>query len=125
MDADVIVVGAGPVGLLAGLRLVERGLRPLLLERRSAPSTHSRAIGVHPPSLEILERLDLAGDLVAAGVPVRGGRAVGAEGELGRLDFGHLQRPFPFALSVPQGTTERILSVHLDLRAPGALRRGQ
>ncbi len=123
-DADVLIVGGGPVGLLAALRIHALGLRAIVAERRPAPSDHSRAIGIHPPSLEVLEALGLAADVVAAGVRIPGGRAMGDAGELGRLDFGGLPPPFPFALSVPQGVTERILEEHLEARAPGALRRG-
>jgi 2-polyprenyl-6-methoxyphenol hydroxylase-like FAD-dependent oxidoreductase len=120
---DVLVVGGGPVGLLVALRLDALGLRPVVVERRGGPSTHSRAIGIHPPSLEILALLGVAEDLVAAGVQVRGGRVVGRGGDLGRLDFARLPPPFPFPLSIPQGVTEGILEDHLRRRDPRALRR--
>ncbi|HJL16429.1 MAG TPA: FAD-dependent monooxygenase, partial [Sandaracinaceae bacterium LLY-WYZ-13_1] len=64
---DVIVVGAGPVGLFLGLRLCERGLRPRLLERRAGARGESRSIGIHPPALERLDRLGVGRRLVERG----------------------------------------------------------
>ena len=59
-DADIIVVGAGPVGMLAALLSARQGLGVLLLEQSAARHTQSRANGITPPSLEILNRLGLA-----------------------------------------------------------------
>ncbi|MFW5741087.1 MAG: FAD-dependent oxidoreductase [Myxococcota bacterium] len=124
MDCDVIVVGAGPVGLLLACRLVQLGVRVRVLERRTQRSKHSRAIGVHRPSLVELARLGLADRFTAEGVRVYGGAAVADGRELGSLRFGELGGPYPFALSLPQSDTERLLEQSLDQAAPGALRRG-
>jgi 2-polyprenyl-6-methoxyphenol hydroxylase-like FAD-dependent oxidoreductase len=122
---DVAVVGGGPVGLfLAGL-LAGRGLRVQVFEARAAVSAHSRAIGIHPPALELFDALDLAPALIAAGVKVPGGVLRGQRGELlGELSLDQVSKRYPFVLALPQAQTETLLARRLDELAPGALRRG-
>lgn len=67
--ADVLVVGAGPVGLTAALALVHGGLRVDLVEARPAPSGESLAATFHPPTLQILA--DLGVDLTGRGLEAR------------------------------------------------------
>jgi 2-polyprenyl-6-methoxyphenol hydroxylase-like FAD-dependent oxidoreductase len=123
-DLPVVVVGGGPVGLLLAALLRVYGVDCAVLERRLRPSDHSRAIGVHPPSLELLDRLGLAAPLVRAGVAVARGVAFADGRRAATLDFRACPPPFRFVLSVPQETTEAVLSDHLARVAPGALRRG-
>ena len=124
LDRGVIIVGAGPVGLLLGCRLHQLGVPFVIVERETSRSSHSRAIGIHPPSLELLEQLNLVEPFLAAGLEVLGGVAVGTRHTLGRLDFETMEGPYNFALSLPQTETEAILSRHLATAAPGCLRRG-
>ncbi|HNA49386.1 MAG TPA: FAD-dependent oxidoreductase, partial [Mycobacterium sp.] len=56
-DADVLVVGAGPVGLTAALALVRGGMRVDLVESRPALESESLAATFHPPTLQILADL--------------------------------------------------------------------
>jgi 2-polyprenyl-6-methoxyphenol hydroxylase-like FAD-dependent oxidoreductase len=65
-----VIVGAGPVGLCAALELNRRQIPCLLLERAAAPPTDLRASTFHPPTLEMLERLQLARTVVADGLRV-------------------------------------------------------
>ncbi|MFM8989326.1 MAG: FAD-dependent oxidoreductase, partial [Alphaproteobacteria bacterium] len=57
IDTDVVVAGAGPVGLVAALSLARAGVRVALLEKRDALNTASKASTFHPPTLEILAAL--------------------------------------------------------------------
>jgi 2-polyprenyl-6-methoxyphenol hydroxylase-like FAD-dependent oxidoreductase len=123
-DVDVLVVGAGPVGTAVALDLVRRGRRVQVLEARAAAPAGSRAIGVHPPGLAVLERLGVAGELVDAGRRVRLGRAIGARGPLGAVRFDAPAGTTPFVLTVPQRVTERTLRDALASAAPGALETG-
>lgn len=54
LDARVLVVGAGPVGLTVGCELARRGVSCLVLEQRSVPTPISRAMGIHRRTLEVL-----------------------------------------------------------------------
>jgi len=107
--ADIIVVGAGPVGLLAALLSAQHGLKVVLLEQTELRDSRSRAVGVTPPSLEILEGLGLAGALVDHGVAVRCAEAHGKSMQLGTLDFSGITGDFPFVLSIPQERTSALL----------------
>jgi len=107
--ADIIVVGAGPVGLLAALLSAQHGLHVLLLEQTELRDSRSRAVGVTPPSLEILEGLGLAGAFIDQGVAVRSAEAHGRRRRLGILDFSGLGGDFPFVLSIPQQRTSALL----------------
>ncbi len=108
-DADIIVVGAGPVGMLAALLSAQQGLSVLLLEQSATRRIQSRAIGITPPSLEILSSLGLAGAFIEQGVTVRVSEANGLRLRLGKIDFTGLQGDFPFVLSIPQDRTETLL----------------
>ncbi|ACO47205.1 NAD(P)/FAD-dependent oxidoreductase [Deinococcus deserti] len=121
---DVLIVGGGPVGLYLGCLLAARGMNFQVLERRLAPGSHSRAIGIHPPSLEAFARLNLSQPLLDAGVRMTGGIVRSQRGLLGELSFQGASSAFPFILSLPQQQTEQILEGRLSALAPGALHRG-
>lgn len=120
----VLIVGGGPTGLLLAALLAQRGVDVLLLERRDAPSTHSRAIGLHPPAVAALAAVGLGDAAVEAGAPIRCGSARSRGRELGRLDFERVWPARPFVLSLPQSRTEELLDHRLAELAPGAVRRG-
>lgn len=113
METDVAIVGAGPVGLLLANLLVTRGVRTVLFDRRTEPQVSSMAIGITPPSLEILKRLNLDGVFRDAGVPVRHAEVFEARTRVGRLDFAGIPSEYPFFLSLPQALTVGILRSNL------------
>ncbi|CAN5800625.1 NAD(P)/FAD-dependent oxidoreductase [soil metagenome] len=139
-DLDVVVVGAGPVGLLAGVLAHDAGLRVLVVDREPETCTHSRAIGIHPPALRIFDTVSwgigagdnsgkdvgtLADVLVDAGVQVRRGHGfAGPDHPLGTLEFGLLDPPWNFILMLPQWRTEALLQEALVARGRNLLRRG-
>jgi len=118
-DADVVVVGAGPTGLLLAGDLAEAGLRVRLLEKRDRTSNLTRACAVHARTLEQLDARGLADDLVATGTRVEGIRLFGGI----ELDVTDLPTRFPFVLITPQYHVERLLGQRADT-AGVELRRG-
>ncbi|MFE1172180.1 FAD-dependent monooxygenase [Streptomyces sp. NPDC058773] len=105
-DTDVIVVGAGPTGLLLAGDLAEAGLGVTLLERRPAQiSNLTRALVVHSRTLEQLDARGLADELVAGGHPLTGLRLFGRA----TIDPTRLRTRFPFVLVTPQYEVERLL----------------
>jgi 2-polyprenyl-6-methoxyphenol hydroxylase-like FAD-dependent oxidoreductase len=109
---QVVVVGAGPTGLLLAGDLAAAGVDTLLLERRSAESNLTRAFAVHARTLELLDARGLADDLVTAGRPVG---ALQLFGRI-RVDLTRLPSRFPFVLIAPQYEVER----RLEARATAA-----
>ncbi|MGF6832072.1 2-polyprenyl-6-methoxyphenol hydroxylase-like FAD-dependent oxidoreductase [Paenarthrobacter sp. TE4293] len=120
---DVVIVGAGPVGLFMGALLLQQGHDVRILERRTTRSDLSRAIGIHPPALAELARAGVAGELIAAGVHIRKGIAYSQRRKIAGLAFDG-DPAFPFILAVPQTVTEAVLEkTVLDLD-PQAIVRG-
>jgi len=104
-SSDVIVVGAGPVGLMAAGELAGAGIRCTVLERRAEESNLTRAFAVHARTLEQLDARGVADELVRRGQPLD---AIQIFGRL-RLDLSRLPSRFPFLLVIPQYHTEQVL----------------
>lgn len=113
---DVVVVGAGPVGMLLAGELARRGLDVEVLERRPDPGTGSRAIGVHPPVLAALERTGITERILAQAARVPRGEARSRGETLGIVRFDRLSTRFPFVATLPQASTDAALAV--DAPAP-------
>ncbi len=64
-DTDVLVVGAGPTGLLAALVLARRGVRAVVVDGKSGPTTESRALAVQARTVEVYDQLGLADEFLA------------------------------------------------------------
>jgi len=107
---EVLIVGAGPVGLLLGSELARHGVAATLVERRALASTGTRAIGVHPPVLAALEPSGITERLLATAVPVSRGEARSHGRTLGTLSFGCLSTRFRFIATLPQSDTEAALA---------------
>src|SRR5438128_11696192 len=69
MDTQVLIVGAGPVGLTLAVDLGLRGVRCTLIEQKEAPQFLPKMERVNARSMEIFRRMGLAGRIRAAGLP--------------------------------------------------------
>jgi 2-polyprenyl-6-methoxyphenol hydroxylase-like FAD-dependent oxidoreductase len=104
-DIDVIVVGAGPAGLLLAGDLAQAGVSCVVFERRSGRSSLTRAFTVHARTLEQLDARGAADELVTSGTPVAELRFFASAA----LDLSRLPSRFPYLLVTPQYETERVL----------------
>ncbi|WP_344655748.1 FAD-dependent monooxygenase [Catenulispora subtropica] len=107
----VVVVGAGPTGLLLAGDLAEAGVPVTLVERRHAGRSNlSRALVVHATTLEAFDARGIADDLIAKGAPVQALRLF----DTAVVDVSELPTPYPYLLVVPQYETEAVLQARLD-----------
>jgi 2-polyprenyl-6-methoxyphenol hydroxylase-like FAD-dependent oxidoreductase len=121
MDTDVLVVGAGPTGLMLANQLVRRGIRTLIIDRHAGPSRETRALGVQARTLEIYAHLGIVDRALELGKVGTGGN-IWAGGQrrarVGLGDAGDRVTPYPYILILGQDDNERILGD--NLRALGS-----
>ena len=106
-DPEVLVVGAGPVGLVAALFLRQHGMRVEIVDTNQRTTQHSYALAIHPHTLRILDEAGLSEGLIAAGrkltkVGYYEGRERRAE-----VDYSGLAAKHPYLLVVRQSLLER------------------
>ncbi|WP_170947498.1 MULTISPECIES: FAD-dependent monooxygenase [Nocardiaceae] len=106
-----LIVGAGPVGLTAALSAQRLGLPTRLIERSTVRHRHPKAVVLWPRALEVLDRLGIADDIVAAGQPLHGQNYSSAGKRIATVSFGKIaDSKYSYALAIPQHETERILA---------------
>jgi 2-polyprenyl-6-methoxyphenol hydroxylase-like FAD-dependent oxidoreductase len=107
---DVVVVGAGPTGLMLACELAVGGVKVRLLEQRTDMPNITRAFAVHARTLELLDARGLADELVPRGLVVPKIAPPGGT----TLDLSELHSRFGMVLMVPQSGTERLLQTRAD-----------
>lgn len=110
----VLIVGAGPTGLTLGCELAWRRVPVRIVDARPQPSRHSKAIGVFPRTLELLENHGLAADTVEGGVRIRGIDIHAGKKRLARIDTSRIDSRYDYILTVEQSVTERLLIRRLE-----------
>jgi 2-polyprenyl-6-methoxyphenol hydroxylase-like FAD-dependent oxidoreductase len=106
---DVLVVGAGPVGLLLASELRRHGVDCRVVDRAAAPTDKSKAVVLQARTIEHLDQLGLDREFIEHGVSLRGVSFIQGGRRVAQLRFDRLDSRYPFALDVPQSTTERLL----------------
>ena len=108
-DTDVLIVGAGPVGLFLANECARRGLRWRLVEARPSQSEHSKALALFPRTLEIFDMAGIVAPFLEAANRVTSVAVMTHGRTLARIRFEPAESPYPFVAMVPQDVTERLL----------------
>ena len=112
LSTDVLVVGAGPTGLMLANQLARRGVRATIIDRHAGPALQTRALGVQARTLEIYSHLGIADRALELGKRATGAN-LWAEGRpTARIPLGDIGRdlsPYPFLLILGQDDNERLL----------------
>lgn len=116
-QTEVLIVGAGPSGLVLALWLNRMGVAVRIVDQTSGPGTTSRALAVQARTLELYRQLDLALPVIEQGYPI-GAFNIWAEGEhRARIELGAIGAgltPYPFLQIYPQDKHEGLLVERLQ-----------
>src|SRR5262245_16166320 len=122
-DVSVLVVGAGPTGLLLGAELVRRGVSCHIVDAHREPLHWDRATVVHARSVEIFESLGIHERLLATGARQRMARVFADGRTLGQFDLDRCGSRYHFNVGLSEEVTESILAEYLG-RLGGQVMRG-
>src|SRR5688572_13153876 len=116
MDTDVLVVGAGPTGLMLANQLVRRGVRVRIVDRHAGPSLQTRALGVQARTLEIYAKLGIADRAIELGKRGNGAHLWSQGRQIGAVSLGQAgaaATPYPYILVLGQDDNERLMGEKL------------
>ncbi|MGZ4000163.1 MAG: FAD-dependent monooxygenase, partial [Mucilaginibacter sp.] len=112
----VLIVGAGPSGLMMAAQLLRYGIQPLIIDNKEGPTSHSNALGVQARSLEIYRQLGVVEKVVANGKQAQGITFNEDGKQAASISFNNAgvgQTPFPYVLMYQQYKNERVLLDYL------------
>jgi len=116
LTPSVLIVGAGPTGLVLALWLTKLGVRVRIIDQAAQAGTTSRAVAVQARTLEFYRQVGLADTVVNAGVQVAAANLWAGGARVARLPLGRMGEgvsPFPYALMYGQDEHERLLVAEL------------
>jgi 2-polyprenyl-6-methoxyphenol hydroxylase-like FAD-dependent oxidoreductase len=116
MDTEVLIVGAGPTGLMLANQLARRGITAVIIDRHSGPAEQTRAMAVHARTMEIYAKLGIAERAVQLGKRADGANVWANGRHTARLQFANMGAdlsPFPFVLMLGQDDNELLMGARL------------
>ena len=116
VDTDILIVGAGPVGLFLANECARRGLRYRVIEMRSTQSIHSKALAIFPRTLEIFDMAGVVNPLLEKANRVTSVAVITHGRTLARMQFTPDDSIYSFVAMVPQNITEDLLAEELRRR---------
>jgi 2-polyprenyl-6-methoxyphenol hydroxylase-like FAD-dependent oxidoreductase len=117
-ETQVLIVGAGPTGLVLALWLTRQGTSVRIIDKAAEPGTTSRAIVVQARTLEFYRQIGIADEVVERGLKLAAANLWVRGRKAGRAAFGEMGKglsPFPYALMFPQDEHERLLIERLSV----------
>ena len=122
-ECTVLIVGAGPTGLVLAIELARRGIPFHLIDRLRQPVKWDRAIFIKSRTMEVFASLGLADTFLQRGNLVQGIDLFSGAAHVAGYRFSVLDTPYPFIVSIPEDETEDILTAHLESLG-GRIERG-
>lgn len=116
VDTDILIVGAGPVGLFLANECARRGIRWRLVETRDTQSEYSKALAIFPRTLEVLDMAGIAEPFLKAANRITAAEMNAHGHRLAYVPFVFDDTPYPFVAIVPQDITEKLLVEQLKLK---------
>jgi 2-polyprenyl-6-methoxyphenol hydroxylase-like FAD-dependent oxidoreductase len=108
-DVDILIVGAGPIGLFLANECARRGLRWRLIESQATQSVHSKALAIFTRTLEIFDMAGIVAPFLEAANRVTSVVLATRDRTLARMRFEPKESPYAFVAMVPQDVTESLL----------------
>ncbi len=110
-SSEVLVVGAGPVGLTMACELARHGVPCRIVDENPGPTDQSRALGIQARTLEVFEDVGVVDEVLARARKIHGVAAFADGRRITHMTFDleALETHYPYGLILPQGETERIL----------------
>ncbi|HEY7352321.1 MAG TPA: FAD-dependent monooxygenase, partial [Terriglobales bacterium] len=108
-STDILIVGAGPVGLFLANECARRGVRYRIIEAKSTQSEHSKALAIFPRTLEIFDMAGIVDPFLQLANRVTKVAVNAHDRMLARMNFAPQESPYSFIAMVPQDVTERLL----------------
>jgi 2-polyprenyl-6-methoxyphenol hydroxylase-like FAD-dependent oxidoreductase len=113
MNSNVLICGAGPVGLVLAIELARYGVSVRIVDRSPHRTDKSKALAVWSRTLELLDRAECSASLEKAGCHVTAANIFNGRHQLARISIDHVASTYPFALMIPQAETEALLEQRL------------
>jgi 2-polyprenyl-6-methoxyphenol hydroxylase-like FAD-dependent oxidoreductase len=115
MKTDVLIAGAGPVGLTMASELARYGLSVRLVDKNTQRTDKSKALVLWARTLELIDRMspDGADRFIQAGLKTESANILSGNETIGHVDMKNIDSKYKFVLMIPQSETERLLEEHL------------
>lgn len=114
MNPEVLVVGAGPVGLTMAAELARYGVSVRIIDKAPARSDTSKALVLWSRSLELIDRMGCGAAFVDAGFKTRAVNIIAGDTQIAHINLDALETPHPYGLMLPQSDTERLMEQYLS-----------
>ncbi len=116
MKIDVLVVGAGPVGLAMAVELARYGVSVRIIDKAPQRTDKSKALVLWSRTLELIDRMGCTQTFIDAGLKATVANIVAGTEKIARITLDGVSSPYRFALMLPQSDTERLLEQQLNAR---------
>jgi 2-polyprenyl-6-methoxyphenol hydroxylase-like FAD-dependent oxidoreductase len=113
---DVLISGAGPVGLTMANELVRHGISVRIVDKSAERTDKSKALVLWSRTLELFDHAGYVEPFLAAGIQAHGAQMSNGKDVIARISLDDIESVYPYALMIPQSDTERVLEEQLAKR---------